>query len=228
MSSDSSKQPRDHALAIFKAGVALVPYVGGSIASLLGDYIPTATEKVAQAAVERLSQQLALLGDRINAEAVDRDEFAELFKSAYLLIRRSHSQRKINAAVALVTNVLLQPNDPSRLTYTELDHFSRSLDQLSIGAIEVLCELREMYGPEHGSDSDFLGAPRPTFHDLGKRVPKYDSDLLMGLVAELASLNLVHLPIAGMVTTSAYGNRNVLLTTLGLRFLRHIVDVADA
>jgi hypothetical protein len=39
------KTAGDHALAVIKAGLNAVPVVGGSIASLIGDYIPTATQK---------------------------------------------------------------------------------------------------------------------------------------------------------------------------------------
>ncbi|TWT74670.1 hypothetical protein Pla123a_34940 [Posidoniimonas polymericola] len=40
-----TKNSGDHTLAILKAGIAGIPLVGGSIASLIGDYIPTATER---------------------------------------------------------------------------------------------------------------------------------------------------------------------------------------
>jgi hypothetical protein len=40
------KSKTDHVLAVFKAGLNAVPVVvGGSVASLIGDYEPTSTQK---------------------------------------------------------------------------------------------------------------------------------------------------------------------------------------
>jgi hypothetical protein len=35
---------RDHALTLKKAGPNLIPVVGGALASLIGDYVPTSTQ----------------------------------------------------------------------------------------------------------------------------------------------------------------------------------------
>lgn len=129
-----SKPASDHALALFKAGLEFVPVVGGAVASLIGDYIPTATQRNIENAVKSLEGQLSSLGSRVSAELVNKDEFAELFKTAYLVIIRSHHEARSRAATRLMVNALLCPDDADKLSYTELDHFARCLDQLSIGA----------------------------------------------------------------------------------------------
>ena len=131
---------RDHALAVFKAGVAAVPVVGGPVASLIGDYMPASTERLAQEAIERLSVQLEELGDRVDAAGVNKEDFAELFKSCYLVMIRTHHERKRNAVINILTNILLRENDRERLDYMDLDHYVRCLDNLSTGAIEVLAQ----------------------------------------------------------------------------------------
>ena len=40
-----AKPKTEHALALIKAGISTVPIVGGAIGSLIGDYVPTATQK---------------------------------------------------------------------------------------------------------------------------------------------------------------------------------------
>jgi hypothetical protein len=96
------KEPRDHSLAVIKAAVAAIPTLGGPIASLIGDYIPTATEKARDTAIDMLKQRLDDLGDRVSTEGVNKDEFAELFKSCYLTIVRTHQERKLRAAANLI------------------------------------------------------------------------------------------------------------------------------
>ena len=89
------KNKSDHTLALVKAGLSAVPVVGGSIASLVGDYIPTATQKSTDRALELLQNRLEELAERIDVKAVNRDDFAELFKSCYLTIVRSHRDEKL-------------------------------------------------------------------------------------------------------------------------------------
>jgi len=88
------KEPRDHILAVCKAGISAVPVVGGPIASLIGDYIPTATQKIVRESIDMLGKRLEELGDRVDAEYVNKDEFAELFKSCYLILIRTHQEEK--------------------------------------------------------------------------------------------------------------------------------------
>ena len=52
------KEASDHALAAIKASISLVPYVGGAIASLIGDYVPSATQRSLNAAIAELKSRL--------------------------------------------------------------------------------------------------------------------------------------------------------------------------
>jgi hypothetical protein len=90
-----SKVASEHALAVIKAALNAVPVVGGSIASLIGDYIQTATQRAVDQALSDLSEQLTQLGDRIDATKIDRDQFSELFKSTYLVMVRTHNKHKL-------------------------------------------------------------------------------------------------------------------------------------
>jgi hypothetical protein len=129
---------KDHALAIIKAGINLIPMVGGPIASLIGDYVPTSTQAVIERSTELLAQKLDALKDRIDLEAVNKDDFSELFKSCYLVIVRTNREQKLQVATAILANLLLRPGDPAKSSYEELDHLIRCIDALSIGAITVL------------------------------------------------------------------------------------------
>ena len=215
------KSKGDHLLALVKAGLSAVPVAGGPLASLIGDYIPTHTQRSIERMLAELTARLERLEGRLDAENVDKDEFAELFKSCYLVVFRTHQEEKLRAVAGLLSNVLLRWDDPLRLSYTELDHFARCLDSLSIGAIKVLVEACRL-GPAVGRpDAD---EARFNFEDLGRRLPGMSPELLMGLVGELNAMNLVHLAGVPGIRTTHYGNYPVELTPLGVRFVRHILD----
>jgi hypothetical protein len=128
----------DHALIVIKAGLNAVPIVGGSIASLIDDYVPLSTQRSIESTTELLGQKLTSLEGRIDAEAVDKDEFSDLFKSCYLVVVRTTREEKLRAAAGILANIFLKQGDPEKLSYTELDHLVRCLDGLSSGAIAAL------------------------------------------------------------------------------------------
>ena len=215
----SSKAPKDHVIAIIKAGLHLVPHVGGSIASLIDDYVPAATEQSIKKAIELLGEKLTLLEGRIDVEAVNKEDFAELFKSCYLVIVRSHREEKLHAAAALLANLLLRPNDPGKVSYEELDHLVRCLDALSIGAISVLGAARRI---ATSTPTDFQRHFR--FTELRSTFPQFDASLLMSLVSELRSLNLLRVQESGGVRMPDHSEVLLELTPIGQRFVERFIE----
>lgn len=199
--------------------------VGGAVASLIGDYIPTATQRNIEEAVQSLEAQLSALGDRISAELVNKDEFAELFKTAYLVIIRSHHRARSQAATRLMVNALLRPDDTAKLSYTELDHFARCLDQLSIGALEVLARSVAIARRQAEDILDHKSVPI-VFNQLQLELPEHSPSLLMGLVGELDGFNLMHRAGVPGIRTPDYGNYSLEVTPLGARFAEHLLGGA--
>jgi hypothetical protein len=73
--------PRDHALTVVKAALNLIPSVGGALASLIGDYVPTSTQRSIDETMSLLGEKLLSLEGRIDVDAVNKEDFSELFKS---------------------------------------------------------------------------------------------------------------------------------------------------
>jgi hypothetical protein len=220
------KPASEHVLAVIKAGLNAVPVVGGAIASLIGDYIPTATQRNVQDTLESLRLHIESLGNRIDVGAINREEFAEVFKSAYLVIIRTHQTSKLRAAVLLVSNVLLREGDPEKLSYTEIDHYVRCLDLLSIGGIQTLA-LAVRIAEEREPNALADRSVRINFEALQEECqPAIAPSLLMGLVGELDTLNLVHRAGVPNIRSPNYGNYPLEVTPLGGRFAKHLLSVA--
>ncbi|MDE2810068.1 MAG: hypothetical protein OXN90_16770 [Gemmatimonadota bacterium] len=223
------KSRTDHALAIGKAALAAVPHVGGSIAILLDEYVPSATERSIQRALEHFGNRLEQLEKRIDFDAVNKDDFAELFKSCYLSIVRSHREEKLKAAAAILANLFLREDDPDKLSYTELDHYSRCLETLSSGAVEVLGVIvQEAHSGRHLLGVQELDWTIESYHmnfsEIHLKLQKYSPDLLMGLVAELNKANLLNRESASGVQMDDYSHYSIRLTALGTRFCRFLIE----
>lgn len=216
------KSKGDHVLALFRAGISAVPIVGGSIASLVGDYIPSSTQRRIEQAIEFFDSRLREVNDRVDIESINREEFAELFKSSYLTIVRSHHDEKIHAAISVIVNAVLRQGDLEKLSFDELDHFSRAVDQLSVGAMRVLASIYRIV-PEISIKAINTRTWKTEFQVIKRELPGEDPALLMGLVGELNAMNLIHVVGAPAIRTSNYGNYPIELTPLGTRFVERIM-----
>jgi hypothetical protein len=175
----------DAALVLAKARLNAIPLVGGSLASLV-EFIPTVTRTNTEKAIGFFRDQLADLATRIDVDAVDKEEFSELFKSCSRIMERTHRDEKLRAAANILANLLLKPGDQAKVSYDELDHLIRCVDALSIGAITVLGAIRQVSATHPlGSNVDAI-----QFGQLRTRLPM-NAALLRSLVSELQAFHLV-------------------------------------
>ena len=219
----SALKPSDHALIAIKAALNAVPYVGGAVASLIGDYVPLSTQRSIDRTTKLLQERLTKLEGRLDAESVNKDEFSDLFKSCYLVVVRTTQEEKLRAAAAILANLLLKPGDSEKASYTELDHFVRCLDALSVGAIAALGAARGIVQnanvrPDHHGDQSF------SFEQLQRQFPQMEPALLMGLVGELNAFNLLRAEGRPSIPTSQYGNYPLSLTPLGSRLVQRFLE----
>ena len=210
---DNRKTPSDHVLAVVKAGINVVPVVGGPLANLIGDYVPNSTQRAAVRTMELLAEKLSSLEDRIDVQQVDKEEFSELFKSCSLVVIRSHREEKLRVAAALLANLLLRPSDAKKSPYEELDHLVRCLETLSVGAIAVLGASRHITAAQANFNLD----------PLRNLFPEFDTSLLMSLVRELENLNLLRVQ-EGNIRMSDHGELLLELTPIGRRFVERFIE----
>jgi hypothetical protein len=215
------KQKSEHLLALVKAGLSAVPIVGGPIASLIGDYVPTATQRSIDRMIAYLTETLNALGERVDADCVDKDEFTDHFKSAYLSTVRTTRDEKIRMASAVIANALLKPGDPDKFPYSELDHLSRAVDELSIGAVEVLGAVYDLAIPA-GAPRDPRRSYRIDFRQIRAGV-SYEPFFLLGLIEELRAKNLIHQWSLPTAREPEYDNYPFELTPLGIRFVERLL-----
>lgn len=200
-------------LSVIKAGVSAVPIVGGPISVLIGDYVQDETDKSIALSIRHLERIFHQLKGRIDAEAVNRAEFSDLFKSAYFVIMRSHREQKLRAACNVIANALLVEGDSEKLRFEDLDFFVRLIDRLSYAALSMLTLLHSRSGPPHCV----------TLEGLKSQIPTSPEALPEAALAELHSAGLVEQYRAS--TAKPDGSIfSFKLSALGVRFIRQVVD----
>lgn len=96
----------DHLLNTVKAALNAVPIVGGSIASLMDDYIPESRQKRIEVFAQRLADELGGLQDKVKEDFVRTDEFAYLFTRVFNDVSREYQEDKLKAYRRILTNSL--------------------------------------------------------------------------------------------------------------------------
>jgi hypothetical protein len=76
---DDSLDRLEPALIPFKAALNMVPVVGGTLASLINYCMARFQQEAMKKAADFLKQKVAEIEHRIDTEAVNKDDFAELF-----------------------------------------------------------------------------------------------------------------------------------------------------
>ena len=69
----ATKTKSHHILSVIKAGISAIPYVGGPIAGLIGDYVPSATQRSVETAFEMLKRR-KWVDKRVSEALQDADE----------------------------------------------------------------------------------------------------------------------------------------------------------
>jgi hypothetical protein len=210
----------DHALAVVKAALNLdqVTGVGGALASLIDDYVPTARERQREEAMKRLVEKVDEVKARIKIETVNKAEFAELYNQFEDIARKTNREEKLTAAANIVANALLGPDDAAKSSFDELDHFMHCVDALSVGAISALGAAIKVNPPRHTSGGDAPVRPNELARLMGR-----DLHLVMGLASELRSLNLLHVT-EGVINSRSYESWLLRVTPMGARLAQQFIE----
>jgi len=217
---DEHERYHDAGLVVVKALLNAIPLVGGSLASLV-EFIPTANQRNAEKATRFLRDRLANLETRIDVDAVDKEEFSELFQSYSRIMERTHRDEKLRAAANILANLLLKSGDQAKVSYDELDHLIRCVDALSIGAITVLGAIRQVTVTHPlGPNVDAI-----QFGQLRTTLP-VDAALLRSLVSELQAFHLVAVQETGIrgYAEGEYDGSILRISPIGMRLIERFIE----
>lgn len=108
-----STKASDHIANIVKAALNAVPFVGGSIASLIDDYIPESRQKRIEEFSSDLADEIERLEGSLNEAYVKTEAFAYLFTRVYQDVTRDYQQEKLVAYRNILINALRVDVDAS-------------------------------------------------------------------------------------------------------------------
>ncbi|MCK4548432.1 MAG: hypothetical protein KAW17_13430 [Candidatus Eisenbacteria sp.] len=124
----------DHVVNVIKGLFAAVPIVGGTISSLMGDYIPRRKEQRLIRFTEALAKDLDKIQDRIDTDYITTDEFAHLFLKTYRAVEEQYQEEKLEILRAFLVNSLLDRETSA----DEKEFFLRVANDLTVLEAKLL------------------------------------------------------------------------------------------
>ena len=123
----TKKSKLDHIVNSIKAICATNPFTA-VIASLINDYVPKSYDISLNNFIYDIKDSLERLENRIDTDAINKDEFAELFISCCSGVTKTNKRIKIRIFARMFTNIMLKEGDYEKISYSELDHLVRAGD----------------------------------------------------------------------------------------------------
>lgn len=174
----------EHVLNLFKAVLSTTP-IGGFIASLMSDYIPSSKQLRMEHFIEETAKILATLQDQIDMNRFHTDHYAYIFEQCLRGVAQHPQQEKIDCYKAILINAAM----PSNVTDDEQDYYLNLVNTLSPVHIRLLSILHSVSkipqnGPKNGQtiqtilrgvDKDVIISAAAQFYQLQFMKTKPDS-----------------------------------------------------
>lgn len=179
----------NHIVNVVKAAISGIPIIGGSINSLVNDYIPNKKLKRLLDFTKQLSENIERFKDEIDEEFVKTDEFAYLFEQTYKLVLENYQKEKLDSLLALLVNSLRGQDLKADTTEYYLKKIE-TLSPLHLGLLRFLsfpvdCFAELGIKPEDIKDHDFSRTLQAYFRDV-------PLDVLKGVFGDLYQMGFTN------------------------------------
>lgn len=173
-------------LNIFKATLSSVP-LGGGVASLLTDYIPSRRFRRVEAFARAVAEDLERVNAKVDEQRLQTDEFVFIFERAFKGAAEHYQQEKLDAFRGVLVNAAISQD----LAQDEKEYFLSLVTTLSVLHLRILQFLTEprAFLAVLGIDEHQL---RGGFAQMFKTVmPQTNQDVLRSAFSELYQLGLI-------------------------------------
>lgn len=200
------------------AAISAIPLVGGPLASLAEDFIPSQKEKRLLAFIEQLSQEITAIKDSITADVVNTDGFAFIFEKTLKGVLDNWQQDKIDCYKAIFLNALTGKDD---LTDEEQELFIQLLDSLTVRHIKIMAFIYQQNLGITPPKVLELRPPTGQFLEvLQRQYPEYDKDSAYYIMQDLRNKGLVN--ERGEIADDSMSGSSNQLSVMGKKFVSFI------
>ena len=125
---------RDHALAIGLAALSAVPIAGGTLATLISEYVPRQKQVRLVRFVEELGERMRAEQDRVDQEFVRTEEFQTMVEDVLDRVQQRRNEDKFQYWADLIAGVARADRPPR----ADRDRLVETLDRLRLSHLRLL------------------------------------------------------------------------------------------
>lgn len=173
-----------------KALLELVPFVGGSVSSIIGDYQAERKHQRLVDFFESLKNDLESVKESINRDFIEKDDFLSIFEET---TRRIVSERTLEKRIAF-KNILVNSTIRTDVDYDEIEEQLRLLERLRKEHLLLLKILSNpiAFDKELGSVvGDGGGMPTSLYSIMSKLLPTWKPESVLEVSSDLQSERLI-------------------------------------
>ncbi len=181
-------EPHSHFRSLLVAVINAIPYVGGTLGSLLDDYIPNSKQERILSFIKDISVETEKLKNRLELGKIETDSFAYIFEKSLRSVGLDYQKDKVEAYKSIILNSLL-PNAKSDEIREYFLNLVDSLTPIHIRVLKAVKKPQEFHDNSiDKSDSTVTIEEDQIFHFP---LEPYSNELVMSAWRDLYSKGLV-------------------------------------
>lgn len=192
---------------ILKSGFNLVPYVGGALASIVGDYTSSRKEERLNEFLQSFCSDMSEKQNLIVEEYIASDDFLDIFENILSDILKNRTETKRILLKNLLVNSCIIPETTYDRT-EEFQYMINTLSSISLLILSVFYKLKDvaMDGTKNTIDK--------YWNEINTATGIYNNSVLLDYIGELESRSLID-----SFRTNTYGIDNGFSTIANKPFL---------
>jgi hypothetical protein len=147
------KEPPIHFRSLLVAAINAIPAVGGTLASLFDDYIPSSRQERILSFIRDISIEIEHLKYQLDMDKIQTDSFAYIFEKSLMSIGLDYQKDKMEAYKSIILNSLMPNTESAEIR----EYFFNIVDSLTPIHIRILkaikCPQESRYFQTVKSDS---------------------------------------------------------------------------
>ena len=191
------------------AGLAGVPLIGGSLTSLIDDFIPTQKSKRLDCVINKISIDIEKISDKIKTDVINTDNFAYIFEKTLKGVMDNYQQEKIDCYRAILLNSLTNDNN---LSNEQQEIFLQLLDNLTVTHVIIIAILF------NNNSGDLIEIIQKSYSSL-------DINNINYIMDDLRKKGLVHQK--GQIGDNSLNTNSNQLSEMGKKFTNFIAFKSD-
>ena len=163
-----------------KAGISMIPLVGGPISSIIGDVSQERYKKRIKEFIDNVNKALSNRLEEIDREKISKEDFQDIFSNCFQAILTNRIAEKRTA----FTNILINTIAYNNISFDESEYMMKLIDNLTLKHLICMEELSKVKIPDYSE-----GVAETTLRTISEKYELFEYDVFES-IKDLENYNI--------------------------------------